>query len=205
MRNQVVAPFEVIDRTGEVILSVERDFVKIFHAGQAQAQIAVSENGANIVLGDALKAHLYSFAGDAGFTVEDKGTERIALGTGENGNHRLVFLTADGKTIAGIGETTQGTGAVRVGTADGGIRASMQLDGEGKGLVAVMNDAGLPIAALKEGANGGGLLEITNAQGEPMVHAGVHEDGYGVVKTGPASFATGAGLGLPGSYIIGRK
>lgn len=207
--NRVPAPFEVVDRSGQTIFRVEEDMVFVSHAGQQRAQIGVGENGANLVLGGpaALKTQLFSFAGEAGFAIEDNGKERVSLGFAtKTDTYRLLFRGADGASVvAGIGESVLGTGAVIIGSAEGAVKASMHVEEDGKGAISIRGESGVTIASLTEGANGGGLLEISSASGEPMVQAGVHEGGFGVVRAGPASFATGAGLGLPGSFITGRK
>jgi hypothetical protein len=205
--DRVTAPFEVVDEADKTILKVEPKSVRFYESGKQVADIQAFDDGAlfTVSSGDALKASFGVTSGIGGFFMDEGGKSRLELGKGDKGNFRLVFLSPGEMQVAGIGESTEGTGAARIGSSDGKLKASIQVDEDGNGAFQVFNSAGVMIATLTEGSNGGGLLEIASSGGEPMVQAGVHVDGYGVVRTGPASFMTGAGLGLPGSFIFGKK
>ena len=128
----------------------------------------------------------------------------MEIGKQEFGNFSARFL-GKSAVVAAIGESIDGTGAATVSDASGIYKGVMQLTSDGKGYIAILNNARTRVAALTEGLNGGGLLTIGDSGGERMVVAGVNAGGFGVVQTGPASFMTNAGLGLPGSYIAGKR
>jgi hypothetical protein len=70
----------------------------------------------------------------------------------------------------------------------------------------IFNNNQQSVAELTEGESKGGRLAIFNSSGENMVVAGVAEEGFGVVRAGPEAFKPGVGiLGLPGSFIMGKK
>jgi hypothetical protein len=108
-----------------------------------------------------------------------------------------------GDPIAGIGESSAGTGALVIGNSNGQVKASMTL-AEGKGMLSLFNKKRADILSLTEGATGGGLLTIGDADGAPMVKMGVNEGRYGIVLAGPvAGFPLVPSSGLPGSYFLG--
>lgn len=68
------------------------------------------------------------------------------------------------------------------------------------------NSSGISVASLSATADGNGQLQLTNASGQTMVEAGVTIHGVGAVRTGPHGFNSNINfLGLPGSYIAGKK
>jgi hypothetical protein len=73
--NKVLAPFDVVDRSGRTILRVETDYFRLYHAGKEQAQLSVGENIASMVLGSDLKTLLYSFGDQAGMSISNKDIE----------------------------------------------------------------------------------------------------------------------------------
>lgn len=203
-RSRAIAPFEVIDRGRWPIVRVEPDGVRFFHQGQQKAFLSTSSLGATVTLGTTLQTHVFSFGKDAGFIVDRDERTRVDLGVGERGNVRLLFSDSESNPVAGLGQATDGTGAIRVAATTGAIKASLQVDSSGKGLATVFNEPGHAVAALARGDNPGGLLQIGDSESEPVVKAGVSANGrYGVVLAGPAAIFPANGLGLPGSFLLG--
>jgi hypothetical protein len=213
-KSRVVAPFEVVDRAGKRIFSVENRLVAIYNpSGKKVAAIDALEQGGNIYVYSAatnLKAALGAGARSVGLSVYEGDKMRVDLGNDPTrGNYRLKFFANDGKAMAGIGQTEGGPGLAFVADTGGNIRAKMRMGGEQassvKGLFEI-NNGNTSVAELTEGESRGGRLAIFNTGGENMVVAGVAEGGFGVVRAGPESFKPGYGtLGLPGSFIMGKK
>lgn len=210
LADRVVAPFEVTDRAGKRIFRVESENVFLYNsAGRAVSVIRATDSG-GYFLGASGDGQLVSSIGtngtQSGLLVAEAGKNRIEFGKQVTGNFSARFYGTQNQVVAAIGQTTRGMGEAWVADAGGNLRAMMLVDPEGKGSVSVIGRATTSmVASLTEGLSGGGLLAINSAGGERMVAAGVHKEGFGVVQTGPASFTTAAGLGLPGSYIAGKR
>jgi hypothetical protein len=207
--HRVMAPFEVVDKGGHRVLLVDEDHtVRLYNLeGIDVARLEASTDGGLLVArnGAGMGAVIGASKTEAGFkVVEAGGLVRTDLGRSPTGgNYRLLFNAPDGKTfVAGMGESNLGTGLAYVADKGGVVRASMGASASGGQFAALNKDR--PVATLTEGKTGGGLLEIGNSGGERMVVAGVQPEGFGVVQAGPASFMQAAGLGLPGSYIMGK-
>jgi hypothetical protein len=137
------------------------------------------------------------------FWIEEGGLTRLEMGKNAFGGYSLKIDGGAGP-IAGIGESSAGTGAVIIGDTAGRPRASMLIGDDGKAIVGVSNSAGAAVVALTEGASGGGSLTIGDAGSKTMVKMGVKDDHYGYVLTGPgAGFPYVPRSGLPGSYFLG--
>jgi hypothetical protein len=208
--SRVVAPFNVVDRSGRTIFQVERDYVRLYNgSSQLVAQIYASGGGGAFygqTPGGDLNAAIGAASQFGGVMIGQGRQYRIQLG-GQPGNRvSLKVFTGGGQLVAGIGEDTQGQGLAVVADKAGTYKAALQVASDGKGQVGVQNTARIGVAELSEGANGGGKLTIWGADGTAMVEAGVTAQGIGVVRTGPNFFKPGMGvLGLPGSYIVGKQ
>ncbi len=208
--SKVVAPFIVTDRTGKTLFKVDQELVVLYNgAGKAVSIIKAGADGgyfAGVSGTSDLTASVGTSGSKGGVLVSEGGVNRIDLGKVVEGNFAARFYGKDGKNaVAAIGQTITGSGAAQVADAAGNIRAIMRLDDQQRGMIAVINrSSSTMVATLTEGLSGGGLLNIGSSSGERMVAAGV-TDGFGVVQTGPASFMQAAGLGLPGSYIAGKR
>lgn len=211
---RVTAPFEVVDRDGKRVFFVGADnggwTAALYNAAGAKvARLVAHESGGYFMASNptgSLVTTIGATTSEANVKVMEAGTlVRAELGSGAqtNGVYRLAFLSKAGKAIARIGEMADGTGAAVVADTNGDVRAAMGVQ-KGLGNIAAQNSQGIPVAQLTEGSTQGGLLKITSSSGEIMVDAGINPGGFGVVRTGPASFMTAAGLGLPGSYIMGK-
>jgi hypothetical protein len=140
----------------------------------------------------------------AGVIVVEGGTDRIYLGKQESGHYGAKFFAKGGAYVAAIGQSQIGVGLAGVYGSDGTPRALLRATDDGAGGHISVYNGHTAVAELTVGKTGGGLLTIGSSSGERMVAAGVQPGNFGVVQTGPASFATAAGLPLPGSYISGK-
>jgi hypothetical protein len=134
--------------------------------------------------------------GKKGLTVFGPKGGSVGLGT-SNAKGLILFQDAGQKTCATIDEEgfkfEEGDhNVVFVGKVSSGPQIS------------VNGDNGSPIASLVRGTNGG-KLELSNSKGEVMVAAGTWSTGVGLVQTGPMSRAPGGLMGVPGSFISGKK
>lgn len=214
--NRVVAPFEVVDRNGQRIFLITTEGgmprAELYRSGKAVATMVAPESGGQFVAhGTGTNVSVYTGIFDqgngAGLAILEAGVRRTELGRDpKTGRFRLKFFGGNGSFVAGIGEeATAGGGLAVVNDVEGKPRAAMGVNLEAKGYVTIANGES-ELATLMEGSNYGGLLVIRNSEGHPMVEAGVTEDGVGVVRAGPEGFKPGMGvLGLPSSYIIGKK
>ncbi len=84
-------------------------------------------------------------------------------------------------------------------------RATLSVHGGGKASVEVANDDGTVVANMFHGSSGGGALQLGDASSNAMVEAFVTANQTGLVRTHPLG-TPGAGLvGMPGTFIIGRR
>ena len=206
-RSTVVAPFEVLDSGGRRIFAVEEGVVSLYHGNRAVAQIRASESGGHFMgisaTGD-LQASVGASGSRSGVIINEGGAERIYVGKQESGHYGAKFFAKGGVYVAAIGQSTVGLGLAGVYGPDGTPRALMRSTDDGRGGHISVYNGQTTVAELTVGKTGGGLLTIGSSTGERMVAAGVQPGNFGVVQTGPASFATAAGLPLPGSYISGK-
>jgi hypothetical protein len=203
------APFEVKDRSGNVVLRVDQKTVSLFTRAKPVMQMLASDDGGRFKARSAtvdMDVSLLAEGKTIGVVVNEAGTTRTRLGTGED-KYTLTIHEKSGNMVAGIGQeqATTGSGAVVVGDQAGVMKAGLQVI-DRRGMVAVESTARVGVAILNEGVNGGGHLQIAGPDRQVMVEAGVAKEGYGIVRAGPAAFAPGYGvLGLPGSYIMGKE
>jgi hypothetical protein len=207
-RSTVVAPFEVLDRNGRRIFAVEEGaVVSVYNGGRVLAMIRATDAGGHFVglssAGD-MQASVGAAATRSGVNVSEGGAERIYIGKQESGHYGAKFFSKGGAYVAAIGQSQLGFGLAGVYGADGTPRALLRTTDDGQGGHISIANGQTTVAELTVGKTGGGLLTIGSSTGERMVAAGVQPGGFGVVQTGPASFATAAGLPLPGSYISGK-
>jgi hypothetical protein len=206
---RVTAPLEVVDRNGRRVLYVGEDRVMSLYntAGKDVIHLSATETGGSLFATNAagtISAAMGASDVEAGVKVMEAGTIRAELGRDSMfGNFRLQFVSAARHILAALGDDTRGDGIAFIADKDGKLRAAMQTNATHLGQVSVFNSDGKDISTLTEGENGG-KLEISASNGTPMVEAGVLPGGYGVVKTGPGSFMMAAGVGLPGSFIMGK-
>lgn len=211
LATRVTAPLEVIDRNGRPVFSVGEDrVVRLYNtAGKDVVRLEAGDSGGYLLASNnagTLSTAIGAVESEANVKVVEGGIVRTELGSSKSasGIYRVAFYSKDGtKGIARLGATSTGDGNALVLDAAGNVRAGMMLE-EHHGLVFVQNNGGQAVSKLTEGSRADGLLKISSANGTPMVDAGITEGGFGVVRTGPGSFMMAAGVGLPGSFIMGK-
>ena len=201
--------FTVVDKKGHPIFAVSPEKVVVYNASQqAVAGIRATADGGLFTSqpSDGSRSVSVGASGsNAGVRVLEGGVARVDFGKQPGGNYALKFTTpqASGGTVAAIGESRAGSGALLAGDAAGHLQASITVL-NGGGVIGVASGAGATILSLMQSMGGGGMLVAAAASGEPMVKMGVNEDRYGFVLTGPAAgFPLVTGSGLPGSYFLG--
>lgn len=209
--SRVVAPFEVANEAGRRVFYVDEGSVTLYNtAGTGVARIIANEHGGYFEGRSAtssVTAAIGSSDQQVGVVIQENGHRRVNLGRNDKGAYGLRVYNATDKLVAGLGQSTVGTGIAIVADAEGAPKARMYSGPSGAGIVEILNGQGMGVATMSgAGLNGAGLLQLTNASGTVMVEAGVSKDGIGVVRTGPAGFNSGVGfVGLPGSFIQGKK
>jgi hypothetical protein len=210
--NRVVAPFEVVSRTGQRMLYVEDGFVRLYNANGDEVALIAATNTGGSFAGKSASGALKVGVGageragnaNAGLVVIEDGVDRMSIGREGEGVFIARFFGKTGVRIAGIGQSSGGRGAAYVADTKGTVRAAMRIETDDTGFFAVNNAGGQTVASVTEDPAGGRLV-ISNSTGEMMVLAAVNPKGFGVVQAGPAAFKPGLGLlGLPGSYIAGK-
>jgi hypothetical protein len=211
-KRKVIAPFEVVDRSGKKIFAVIENAAGLFDGGSTPVAEMIADRAGGLFRATGPDTRV-SFGINApriaGLTVSEKGKPRIELGKGlEKGTYRLGFLSTSNQLIAGIGENPDNkAGLVLINDGQGKQKAIMEVVDNGRGRVGVMSGSGKPIAALTEGERGAGAFYICAAGSscDPlMVDAGTNDQGVGVVATGPRFYIQGP-TGAPGSFLIGKK
>lgn len=234
MMERAPAPFKVVNENGTVVFSLEAPeqgpgfpTTEIFNAtGARVAVIAANDEGGAVTVESgevrprenipngisAISASLSAHGEYAELStyLATAGGKRFQLGRRlEGGRYGLQFFVADGKPVAGMGESQGGSGIAAVFDAAGKIRASVYVvDKSGSGIVSLGNASEQAVATLSgTGEDDSGLLLLKDSSGAvDMVQAGMYK-GHGVVRAGPGAFQQGFGpaLGLPASYIEGVK
>jgi hypothetical protein len=210
--NKVVAPFTVFNRAGKKVLEVTEGRVRIFNANEKTVAAIIADQFGGRFIGLSATANLNVGVGASddrvGLITTENNVNRVELTRTSAGNHALVFFSPDQKRIAGIGQSLAGGGAAYVADKNGDVKVEMRVTAEKQvGRIEVLNDK-QPLAVLTEEQSGsGGLLVLYSKDGTPMVDAGVHPtENIGMVRAGPAGFPVGVSLlGLPGSFVIGKK
>ena len=211
-KRRVVAPFEVVDRSGKRIFSVIENAAGLFDGGTSPvAAIVADETGGLFSAkgGDTRVSFGINAPRLAGLTVSENDKTRLELGKGlDKGTYKLAFLSGANQLIAGIGQSPDTkAGLVLINDSQGKQRAIMEVTENGRGRVGIMSGDGRPITALSEGEQRGGVFYACAAGGrcDPMmVSAGTNDSGVGVVATGPGFYLQGP-TGVPGSFLIGKK
>lgn len=198
--------FEVVNDAEQPIFRVGPDGVRVFNtSGVAVAAFGTSQYGGYFVAssGSALvQASLGAIGTMAGVQITEDGLTRMSVSAAEGGGSAFRLPSAAG-TIAGIGASIDGPGALLVGTLDGEIRSSLTVPG-GRGMVRVLKNATGGGLSMLEPTSGGGMLEVDNVQGEAAIRMGHLSHRYGIVMAGPRySMPLVPKSGLPGSYFLG--
>ena len=139
-----------------------------------------------------------------GILVREKDVQRMLVGKSMSGHYELSVNASTGQPVAGIGESNGGSGVMTLGNTDGHIKAQMYLDPKGGGAACLANSGGSCAIELGVGPSGAGQFIVANAGGKTLVDAG-QISGVGVIRAYPLG-SPGAGLvGMPGTFLMGRK
>lgn len=205
-RQQVTAPFEVVNRAGQRLLYVTTDRdVEFYQGGKIAAQLsaagglgtvwAMSSNGSAALTGKQL-------------LMKQDDHLRVALGKeAVHGNYRLQIASAANENIAGLGVSWETWGGVAlVFDAGGTLKADMTAAANSRGNVAVLARPEKPLAILTQDVSGSGYFVICSAGGclPPLVEA-MDGGGYGIIGTGPSGWAPGAGFVIAAGSVISGK
>ena len=180
---QVTAPFEVVDASGKVILSVR------------------SEDN----LDAAVSIHVSEGAGALGVRSGDAATV-AELATDENGNGILRAFNAQGNLRAGV----SGEGDIGVFDESGETALAMLAANEhGAGTLSLVRKGGKPgIEAAAGTASDGGVIRAMNANGQTAAGIGVDHRGKGlvaVVDTGGTGQLFINDAGAPAVVILDKS
>lgn len=208
--NKVIAPFEVLRENGKPVFTVDDLGVELFdRGGRSVATIVTDDDRTTLSLSSGLqRAALMVGSGFLGLDLKENEKRRLAAGRIDGKSYSLQVNNEESKLVAGIGQSVEtGTGSVIVAGKDGTVGVGMYVQpASNGGIVEVFNASRIGVGSLSASGAGTGQLQLTNASGQTMVEAGVTVDGIGVVRAGPNGFNPGIGfLGLPGSYIAGKK
>lgn len=215
---------EIIDRAGGTQLLMTAEGVGTFSGdGQfslSQAGLVVGSGDSTALLGEGEKGNLRLafYQGSEGSVRTPPagkepwakvasgvgGTLRVGMGIVQDAGNGVIHLNdARGERIVGLEASVDGGGSVAVFKDTPQPLASLAASADG-GQVVVHGADGTAIASLSR-AKQGGMFQLTDFAGEVMVEAGTI-DGIGIARAGPAAQPGGLlGMGLPGSYIMGKK
>jgi hypothetical protein len=201
------ALLEVVDKDDRVIFSVAPQNVSLYNPHQALVFALRATSGAGSMTvwssDGALETSAGVFGTQSGLWVAENGVARVNLGRRPVGNYALRIFSRGGKTLAGVGESSETSGMLVVGDDSGQLRATMDISGD-RPFVTLMNGSGKGLASLAESTTGAGIFELGDQGGAPMVKMVVNDDRYGAVLAGPsAGFPLVPSSGLPGSYFLG--
>lgn len=210
----VAAPFTVEDDSHNPIFEITSEkgvnLALLYDAShQPAVSLAGNANGGQVSAGGAsARVYVGSFGDGQGIRILDNAVPRVDLGNKKDGPYEMRIFNAQHQSVAAIGENTLGSGTAVVANVDGEIKATVGVTADGHGAFSLFN-AQKMIGNLTQGDFGGGLLALWGPSGPssmPMVAAGSTDKGVGLVQVGPNGFKAGIGvLGLPGSYLAGKK
>ena len=196
---QVRTPFQVIDASGKVVLSVSNDDdtkagVAIYvgdgagvlsvHSGTATTvtELGTDENGIGILRALDAKGNLRAgLSGEGTVAVFDQsGQKRVAeFGTNEHGAGRLSLSTKSGKLgLEAVAGTASDGGLLKAMNSNGHPAAELRVAASGSGRVVVHNSGGDAVAMLEASASGKGVVGI-HEKGRPVASVEVGDSGGG--------------------------
>jgi hypothetical protein len=134
--------------------------------------------------------------------VDGQGRTMVAASALAEGGF-VKALAGDGslQTVMGV----NGKVAAFVLRQGGQTRGTLAIAEDGKPVLNMSNDNLVTVVALTQGKSGGGYLSLGTATGASAVEAGTTPQGVGLVRALPVG-NPGAGLvGMPGTFIVGRR
>jgi hypothetical protein len=198
--------FEVVNDEERPVFRVGPDGVKVFNkAGSPVAAFASSQYGGYFTASSAtqnLQISMGAVGATAGVQITEDGLARMTIAAREKSGASFRIPSADG-TIAGIGASVDGPGALLLGTLEGRVRSTLTVP-DGRGMIRVRKDDVGGGVTLTEQGGGGGMFEIDTAKGEAAIKMGHLSHRYGIVMAGPRyNMPLIPKSGLPGSYFLG--
>jgi hypothetical protein len=202
------AYFEVVTKDGKdgrPVFRVAPGGVRVFNAAAvAVAAIGTTEEGGYFTgrsTGDSGYASIGASGSRGGVRLLESDVARLELKVQEGrASLRVPWKTG---LIAGIGESSAGTGALLTGTFSGSTRASLTVP-DGRGMIATNGQGPSGGSALLEARIGGGMFGLDDTKGRAVVKMGHNANRYGIVLAGPTlGFPLIPKSGLPGSYFLG--
>ncbi|HYC30876.1 MAG TPA: hypothetical protein VEB59_01240 [Gemmatimonadales bacterium] len=195
---RIVAPFEVIDAGGTVVLRVAQTKstaagVNIYHAGPSQTAITVNGGGKELAGMGALGQNAMVFVGDdqgpravvsgkGEVVVLDENENEVAyLAATENGGRVAVGTSADSGGAAVL-EVDENGGLISISGSDGGEALALSIDSEsGVGMLRIGDDSA-DVARLGGTKDNAGILSLSNSAGKPVINVtGALNNAGGVV------------------------
>ena len=145
----------------------------------------------------------YDPGGYRGFKVFSVGGQPLLFGSALETGGMVKTMGPDqqSQTVTGVNGKFASI-AVRTGTTP---RAGLALNTDGTSEMFVANSAGTPVASVRTTSLNSGKIQLSNGGGESVVEAGMNKNGVGVVIAYPVG-NPGAGLvGMPGTFLLGRR
>ena len=183
--------------------------VSALEAGTGQSGGRTSRVGSRVVapfvvVDPAGKAIFSVRADPRGFVLATPAGEDVAFGSALATGGFFKARSGSGSREAVLG-VVQTYAAIELRDEAGQKRAVMALQDDNKPIVGLRNDNNVSVLALAIGASGGGYLQLGDASGNSTVEAGTTSEGVGLVRAYPLG-NPGAGLiGMPGTFILGRR
>ena len=208
---RVRAPFEVVKKSKGRVMRIEEQNVTFYNQSEKPVVWIVTDSSGGLLqtqtaTGDR-EATLAAQDNRSHLVVKEKGNDRVDLGRRANGYYSLQVYGPSNQMVAGIGQSSVGTGIALVADAAGTTKVKMSFEtiGTPGPKITVGNSAGLDVGTLFAGS-GGGQLQLTDSAGNSKVEAGLTEASVGVVRALPGKCHFGLGiLGLVPNCIVGRR
>jgi hypothetical protein len=145
----------------------------------------------------------YEPGGYRGFKVFSAAGQPLLFGSALETGGMTKALGPDQQiqTVTGVNGKFAGM-AVRNGATS---RAGLALNTDGISEMFVANGAGQTVASVRTTSTNSGKLQLANASGESVVEAGMTPNGVGAVIAYPKGNPGAGLLGLPGTYLVGRR
>ncbi len=197
MESKVRTPFEVVDHSGNPVMIVDSNGLRVDRHGKVMVTLGSSPNGGTIATqgpgGNRTSSLGYdNQSGGPELFIGQEGSYGASLGL-RHGNLGLRFFEGDNETAA-IGETANGSGAMDLYKTSGDVSLGLGTDSSNRGFLEIEGKGGQAAAQLFD-CDHGGCLELGDNSGIARVEAGTTSQDVGVVRA----------IGTKGvDFIIGR-
>ena len=145
----------------------------------------------------------YEAGGYRGFKVFSAAGQPLLFGSAleTGGMTKALGPDQQTQTVTGVNGKFAGI-AVRNGSMS---RAGLALNADGISEMFIANGTGTAVLSARTTSTNAGKLQIAGPSGESVVEAGMTKDGVGAVIAYPVGNPGAGLLGLPGTYLIGRR